>query len=105
MVDIHSSYWVLCRPALKDLLVVTSIYHLAMKFPTLGRVTKVRGNQTKARACYMNALCKEVTCDNAVPSAMMIQIEAMDIEQEKGKDDMILDEGLNPWIVDLDSLA
>ncbi|KAL2513370.1 Uncharacterized protein Adt_18970 [Abeliophyllum distichum] len=57
IVDTRSAYHgVLRRPTLKDLQVVTSIHHLAMKFPTPGGVAKVRGNQTKARACYMNAL-------------------------------------------------
>ncbi|KAL2542835.1 Uncharacterized protein Adt_03813 [Abeliophyllum distichum] len=45
IVDACSTYHgVLERPALKDLQAVTSIHHLAMKFPTPGWVAKVRRN-------------------------------------------------------------
>ncbi|KAL2526719.1 Uncharacterized protein Adt_11773 [Abeliophyllum distichum] len=47
IVDTRFTYHrVFGRPVLKDLQAVTSIHHLAMKFSTLGGVTKVHGNQT-----------------------------------------------------------
>lgn len=38
------------RPALKDLKTVTSIYYLAIKFPTMARLGMERGNQVTAYA-------------------------------------------------------
>ena len=43
---------VLDRPSLRALKVITSIYHLLMKFPTLNGVGQVRGNQEEARRSY-----------------------------------------------------
>ena len=40
------------RPSLRALKVITSIYHLLMKFPTPNGVWQVRGNQDKAKRCY-----------------------------------------------------
>ena len=40
---------VLSKPSLKALKVITSIYHLLMKFPTPNRVGQVRGNQEEVR--------------------------------------------------------
>lgn len=44
------------RPILNDLKMVTSTYHLKMKFPTQTRIGKVRGEQILARKCYVQEL-------------------------------------------------
>ncbi|KAL2486791.1 Uncharacterized protein Adt_31547 [Abeliophyllum distichum] len=110
VVDTRYAYHgVLGKPVLKDLQVATSIYHLAIKFPTPGGIAKVWGNQTEARECYMNALRKVVTREDATPSVMTIQIDAMDIDQENGEEDMVLNQGenhvLDLQIIGSDSLA
>lgn len=52
-VDQESSHNALIgRPLLKEMRVVTSIYHLSMKFPTPGGVGCVRGCQYDSRECY-----------------------------------------------------
>ena len=47
---------VLSRPSLRALKVITSIYHLLMKFPTPNGVGRVRGNHEKASRCYNQAV-------------------------------------------------
>ncbi|KAL2505649.1 Uncharacterized protein Adt_21270 [Abeliophyllum distichum] len=96
---------VLGRPILKDLQVVTSIHHLAIKFLTPGELAKVQDNQTKVRLCYMNVLQKAIMHEGIFSVVMTIRTEAMDIDQEKGEEDMVLDKCLNPQIIGLDSLA
>ena len=49
-------YAVLGRPALKELKAVTSIYHLAIKFPTAAGTGMQRGNQGAARECYYSTM-------------------------------------------------
>ncbi|XP_074327541.1 uncharacterized protein LOC141665455 [Apium graveolens] len=44
------------RPLLKDMRVITSIYHLSLKFLTPNGVGCVRGNQSQSRECYVQAL-------------------------------------------------
>ena len=57
---------ILCRPILKKMRVVTSIYHLSMKFPTPNGVGCVRECQADSRECYSMVLssaeksCKEI---------------------------------------------
>ncbi|KAL2498169.1 Uncharacterized protein Adt_23719 [Abeliophyllum distichum] len=97
VVDTHSTYHgVLGRPALKDLQAVTSIHHLVMKFPTPGRIAKGQGNQTKAMVFYMNTLQKVAMRESSLTVVMTIHVEAMDVDQEKGKEEMVLNEGLDP---------
>ncbi|KAL2541913.1 Uncharacterized protein Adt_02891 [Abeliophyllum distichum] len=97
LVDTHSAYHgVFSRPVLKDLEVVTSIHHLAMKFSTPGGVAKVRNNQTKAMACYINALQKVAKCKDTSSRVMILQKEPMDIDNEKAEGDMVLNEGIDP---------
>nr|XP_017225259.1 PREDICTED: uncharacterized protein LOC108201488 [Daucus carota subsp. sativus] len=40
------------RPLLKDMRIITSIYHLTLKFPTPGGVGCVKGSQYESRDCY-----------------------------------------------------
>ena len=47
---------VLDRPSLRALKVITSIYYLLMKVPTLNGVRQVRGNQEEVRRCYNQAV-------------------------------------------------
>nr|XP_017228021.1 PREDICTED: uncharacterized protein LOC108203549 [Daucus carota subsp. sativus] len=44
------------RPLLKDMKIVTSIYHLTLKFPTPGGVGCVMGSQYESRDCYGRSL-------------------------------------------------
>ncbi|KAL2453081.1 Uncharacterized protein Adt_45818 [Abeliophyllum distichum] len=106
IVDTRSSYHgVLRRPMLKDLQEVTSIHHLAMKFPMLGGVAKIHGNQTEARTCYMNALQKVVKRDDVAPAVITIHSEPMNVDHKEMDKEMILDEGLEPQIIGSNSLA
>ena len=49
---------VIGRPILVDLRAATSIWHLAMKFPTDAGVACVLGNQWEARECYNASITK-----------------------------------------------
>ena len=52
---------ILGRPTLKRLKVVTSTYHLKVKFPTAYGVGEIRGDQVLARECYQAALASRET--------------------------------------------
>lgn len=57
MVNCLSAYnAILGRPSLNQMRVVTSTYHLMMRFPTGHGVGEVRGDQTVARECYNTLL-------------------------------------------------
>ena len=57
IVDCPSTYnIILGKPALNRLKVVTSTYHLKVKFPTAHRVGEIKGDQVLARECYQVAL-------------------------------------------------
>ncbi|PON71845.1 hypothetical protein PanWU01x14_070320, partial [Parasponia andersonii] len=58
------------RLILKELRAVTSIYHLAMKFPTQQGVGEVCGNQYDTRTCYNNSL--KLAVKDATPRTMMV---------------------------------
>ncbi|KAL2498278.1 Uncharacterized protein Adt_23828 [Abeliophyllum distichum] len=106
IVDTHSAnHGILGRPALKYLQAVTSIHHLAMKFPTPGGVAKVHRNQTEAQACYMNALQKVAKHEDVAPAVMTIHSEPMDLDNRELDEEMILDERLDLRIIVSDSLA
>ncbi|KAL2471338.1 Uncharacterized protein Adt_39474 [Abeliophyllum distichum] len=75
-----------------------------MKFPTPGGVSKVRRNQTEARACYMNALRKVAKREDVAPAVMNIHSEPMDLDRKEPDEEMILDEGLDLRIIGSDSL-
>ncbi|PON65900.1 hypothetical protein PanWU01x14_113890 [Parasponia andersonii] len=66
---------VLGRPTLRELRAVTSIYYLAIKFPTQQGVGEVRGNQYDARTCYNNSL--KFAAKDATPRTMMVPREAL----------------------------
>ena len=54
VVDCSSAYnAILGRPTLNSWKVVTSTYHLRIKFPIEYRVGEVRGDQVAARECYI----------------------------------------------------
>ena len=44
------------KPSLRELRVITSIYHLLMKFPTPYGVGEVKGDQQEVRQCYHQAV-------------------------------------------------
>ncbi|XP_060967373.1 uncharacterized protein LOC133035545 [Cannabis sativa] len=57
VIDQYSAYnAVIGRPILKEMKIVTSIYHLTMKLPTLAGVGSVRGIQSDSRECYNAAV-------------------------------------------------
>ena len=57
IVDCPSTYnIILGKPALNRLRVVTSTYHLKVKFSTTYGVGEIRGDQVLARECYQAAL-------------------------------------------------
>ena len=59
VVDCPSVYnAVIGRPILVNLRVVTSMWHLAMKFPIDAVVGRVLGNQREARECYNASVAK-----------------------------------------------
>ena len=54
VINCSSAYnTILGRPTLNSWKVVTSTYHLMIKFPTNYRVGELRGNQVAARECYV----------------------------------------------------
>ncbi|KAL2471458.1 Uncharacterized protein Adt_39594 [Abeliophyllum distichum] len=76
-----------------------------MKFSIPGRVAKLHGNQTKARACYINALQKVVKREDVAPTVMTIHLEPMNVDHKEMDEEMILDESLDPRIIGSNSLA
>ncbi|KAL5567104.1 hypothetical protein UlMin_030268 [Ulmus minor] len=53
VVDCPSPYnAIICRPTLNKIRAVTSTYHLLVKFPTIGGIGILRGNQTESRVIY-----------------------------------------------------
>ena len=66
------------RPHLKSLKVITSIYHLAMKFPITKGICEVRGCQYDSRECYNKSL-KMTEKDSKLPRKIvgMIAVETL----------------------------
>ncbi|XP_031270049.1 uncharacterized protein LOC116128468 [Pistacia vera] len=61
VVDYPSAFnGILGQPLLRQFKVVTSIYHLKMKFPTLTGIGEVSGSQRASRDCYVKAV--QMTC-------------------------------------------
>ncbi|KAL2531990.1 Uncharacterized protein Adt_05341 [Abeliophyllum distichum] len=77
----------------------SSAYHGVLGRPTL------KDLQTEARAYYMNALRKVVKREDVASTVMTIHSEPMDIDHKEIDEEMILDEGLDLWIIGSDSLA
>ena len=72
MVNCSSAYnAILGRPTLNSWKVVTSTYHLMIKFPTDYGVGELRGSQVAARECYVAMM------------EMEDQIQAMNIEEHR----------------------
>ena len=64
IVDAPSAYnMLLGKPSLNAIMVVSSAYHMIIKFPTANGAGMVRGNQRIARECY-SASMKQNTIDN-----------------------------------------
>ncbi|KAL2532394.1 hypothetical protein Adt_05745 [Abeliophyllum distichum] len=76
-----------------------------MKFPTPEGVAKVCKNQTKARACYMNALRKVAKCEGVAPAVMTIHSEPMNLDHKEPDEKMILDEDIDLRIICSNSLT
>ena len=54
IVDTPSAYNILLgRPSLNAMIIISSTYHMVLKFPTENRVGLVQGDQHLARECYM----------------------------------------------------
>ncbi|KAL0356462.1 UNVERIFIED_CONTAM: hypothetical protein Sradi_4093100 [Sesamum radiatum] len=59
VVDVPSTYNVILgRPTLTTFQAVISIYHMKIKFPTLGGVGEVQGDHLQSRKCYVEAVRK-----------------------------------------------
>ena len=60
VVDCSSSYnAIIGRPTLNSWMVVTSTYHLSVKFPIEHKVGQVQRDQLVARECYLAMLAME----------------------------------------------
>ena len=64
IVDAPSAYNILLgRPSLKAIKAIPFAYHMMIKFPTIGGVGMVRGDQRVARECYLASM-KQKVIDN-----------------------------------------
>ena len=84
VVDCPSAYNVVIgTPILVDLRAVTSIWHLAMKFPTDAGVGRVLGNQREARECYNASItkAKKGMSRSAPPENLQM---AIDVQAQSG---------------------
>ncbi|XP_060968820.1 uncharacterized protein LOC133036288 [Cannabis sativa] len=100
VIDQHSAYnAVIGRPILKEMKIVTSIYHLTMKFPTPAGVGSVRGVQSDSRECYNTAVkLAEKKSVNVIylleatpPRQEVFRIEEIPHKDEPDLDPRILD--------------
>ena len=87
IVDCSSAYNVILGwPTLNSWKVVTSTYHMMIKFPTEYGVRKVRGDQVVARECYIAML------------EMDDHLQTMSIEEQRMVEELI--EGLEEILLD-----
>ena len=66
-----------------NLRAVTSIWHLAMKFPTDAGIGCVLGNQPEARECYNASITKAKKCVSREVSGNKLQMAA-DVQAQSG---------------------
>jgi len=60
--DVPFAYnMILGRSGLSALRAVPSTYHMVLKFPTLGDIGKLRGDQRQAKECYVTSLNAAIT--------------------------------------------
>ena len=81
--DVQCRHW---EAILVDLLVVTSIWHLAMKFPTDAGVGRVLGNQREARECYNASVTK---AKNGAPKSTTSDRLHMEIDTQAQSGDEV----------------
>ena len=74
---------VIGRPILVDLRAVTSIWHLAMKFPTDAGIGCVLRNQREARECYNTSITKAKKGVSREVSGKELQM-AIDVQAQSG---------------------
>ena len=107
MVDCSSAYnAILGQPTLNSWKVVTSTYHLMIKFPTDYKVGELCGNQVAARECYIAMfeadLIREVYYLDCLANVVMVKkangkwrmcVDFTDLNKVYPKDSYLL-----PWI-------
>ena len=83
VVDCSSAYnAILGRPTLNSRKVVTSTYHLMIKFPTEYEVGEVRGNQVVARECYTAMLEMDDHLQTMCIEEQQTMVEPMEVLEE-----------------------
>ena len=88
VVDCSSSYnAIIGRPTLNSWKVITSTYHLSVKFPTEYGVGEVQGDQPAARECYLAMLAMDEQTQT-----MNIEERRIVVEPTEALEDIPLDE-------------
>ncbi|XP_075645078.1 uncharacterized protein LOC142616075 [Castanea sativa] len=91
---------ILGRPTLTSWKVVTSTYHLMIKFPIEYKVGEVRGNQVAARECYIAM----IEMDDHLPT-MCIEERRMVTEIVEGIEEVPFDDSKPKWMTKIGILA
>ena len=101
VVDCLSAYnAILGHPTLNSWKVVTSTYHLMIKFPTKYRVGEVRGDQVVVCECYIAML----EMDDHL-QIICIEEQRMVVELVEGLEEILLDDSKPEWITRIGTLA